>query len=128
MATDNAKFLGIEKKQIPAMALLLLFGVVMITLQLEMWSDIKAFGAEVRASTAEVEARAAASKARAAEIRAESEARANAIRADMMNDLRADFYALTVEMSEMNARLDALELAQTSLSDRLDALAAAPPE
>ena len=123
MTTDSTKFLGFEKSQLPLASLILAVAAILITLQLEMWIDSRAYTAEVKAHTAETKARTAATIARAAEIRAENEARANAIRADMMNDLRADFNALTVEMAEMNARLNALEREQALLTDRVDALA-----
>ena len=104
MATNNTKFLGFERSQLPMVSLLLTLAGIIITLQIETRAEIAALRADNAALRADNAALRADSNANDNALRAEIAALRSDMNAnDKILDSRVD--ALAVEMGEMNARL-----------------------
>ena len=127
MATDNTKFLGFERSQLPLIALMLTLAGIIISIQIGMMAIMNAnmnandaaLRAEMTALRAEVNANDDAYRAELAALRADMNAELRAVRAEidtLRSDMNASIYALdsrvdalALEMGEMNGRVKNIE-------------------
>ena len=133
--TDNTKFLGFDKAQIPLLSLLLAGLIMLAGMFYQVNSNINALRADVNALRAEMNANDIAHRAEINTLRSETNANINALRSEMnalrtetnsdIDALRADINALTLEMAETNARIENIERSLPGyayMDDRLDGL------
>ena len=110
--TDNATFLGFDKKQIPILSLLLAGFLMLAGMFYQLNANINSFRAETNANinalNSRVDALQTVMTANDNALRAEMTANDNALRDDI-NDLDSRIDVLSVEAAETNARMVNIE-------------------
>ena len=133
--TDNTKFLGFDKAQIPLLSLILAgfltlagmfyqFNANMNANHAETQADIHALHSRIDALNSRVDALDSAHRADMNALRSEISTLRSETNADI-DALRADINALSVEVAETNARIENIERslpAYASVDERLDKL------